>query len=465
MAGAGADRGRLVALALFALSFAVFAPAIGHEFILLDDLTYVANNPHLRDGFTAAAVRWAFFESYAANWHPVTWLSHLLDARLLGPDPRGHHLVNVLLHAANTALLFVVLRRMTGRLWASALAAALFGVHPLRAESVAWVASRKDVLSGLFWVLALGSHLRFSRRPSAGRYAATVACCALGLMAKATVVTLPFALLLDVWPLGRFGRPGRPTPTALRLVAEKLPLFAISAIGSAVTLLAQQGWGAMAPLAGVGFADRAANALVAYTTYLGRALWPRELAILYPHAGSVPAAAAAAAALGLLALSAVALAGWRRRPWLAVGWLWYLGTLVPMIGFVQVGVQAAADRYTYLPLIGISVALAWAGAEELARLPGMRVPGALAALAAVAAFACAGRAQTLTWRDDLTVFGRAVAVTRGNWLAEMNLGAAYGNRGEYRLALEHFEAALRIRPDYPTAAENVRRAREALERY
>jgi tetratricopeptide (TPR) repeat protein len=290
-----------------------------------------------------------------------------------------------------------------------------------------------------------------------------VAAFGLGLLAKQTVVTLPFLLvLLDLWPLGRLGRPGGRTAAAGRLLAEKAPLFLLSGAAVAVSWRVQQSWGAMDPLAGVGFANRAANALVAYATYLGRAVWPSGLAILYPHPGRVDPAAVAGAALLLAALTAVAFLGLRRRPWLALGWCWYLGTALPVIGLVQIGVQASADRYTYLPLVGVAIALAWSASALAAARPALRPAVLAASLAAVATLAAAGRAQTLTWRDDVTVFGRAVAVTRGNWLAEMNLGAAYGARGEYAAALEHFEAALRIRPDYPAAAENARRARAAL---
>jgi tetratricopeptide (TPR) repeat protein len=457
-------RTRIVALALAALVAAAFAPAAQNGFVLLDDQTYIVANPHLRGGFTAEALRWAFGESYASNWSPLTWLSHLLDVRLFGLDPRPHHLESVLLHAANAVLLFLALRGLTGRLWASALAAALFGAHPLRVESVAWAAARKDLLAGLCWMLALGAWVRYARRPSAARYGAVLAALALGLMAKPTLVTLPFVLLLlDWWPLGRL-RPRRDgSSRSARLVAEKIPLFLLAAASAALTWRAQASWGAMDYLGDLSLAERCANALVSYVAYLGTAVWPAGLAVYYPHPGhALGAARPVAAALLLLALSALALAGARRRPWLAAGWLWYLGTLVPMIGLVQVGAQARADRYTYLPLIGVALAAAWSLADVAGRRPRLRTAAAVLALAALCALAAASRAQTALWRDDRTLFGHAAAVTRGNWLAEMNLGAAFGAQGEHAAALEHFEAALRIRPDYPLAAENARRAREAL---
>lgn len=454
-------RRRVVALALFALAAAVFAPAVRGDFVLLDDLTYVVDNPHLREGLGAAGLRWALTTGYAANWHPLTWVTHLAAFDLFGLDPRGHHLVNVLLHAANAALLFALLRSLTGRLWPSALAAALFAVHPLRAEAVAWVSARKDVLSGLCWLLALGAWTRHARSPSASRYLAALALFALGLAAKPVVVTLPLALLiLDAWPLGRHR-----AVSWTRLALEKVPFLVLAAASALVTWRVQAAAGALDPLAGLSLADRAANALAGYAVYLRHAFWPEGLAVLYPHAGAAADLRGPLAGLVLL-LAVTALAfRWRRRwPWLAAGWSWYLVVLLPMIGIVQVGVQASADRYTYLPLIGIGLVVSWGAAGVAARSARVRSAVVAVALAAVAALSCAARVQTATWRDDVALFGRAVAVTRGNWLAHLNLGAALGARGEHERALEQFRAALRIRPDYPMARENERRALEALGR-
>lgn len=458
-----AARTRVLALGLFASAAALFAPAVGHDFILLDDRTYIVENPHLAGGFTAEALRWALAGGYAANWHPLTWLSHLLDASLFGLDPRGHHVGNVVLHGLATAALFLALRRMSGRFWPSALAAALFGVHPLRVESVAWASSRKDALAGLFWVLAMGAHAWRARRPGAGGRALAVAALgACAMMSKPTAVTLPVALLLlDWWPLGRLRAAAGAGPSRVRaLVVEKSPLLVFAAAAAALTWRAQLLAGAMDPLAHVGLADRAANAAVAAVAYLQRLAWPSGLAILYPHEVPGPATAlGAAAALGALSLLVLALR--RRLPWLAAGWAWYLVTLLPAAGLVQVGVQGAADRYTHLPSIGVAIALSWSAARAASRRR-LVVPVAAAAVAALALLGAATRAQLAHWRDDVAVFTRAVDVTRGNWLAELNLGAALGARGDHAGALERFEEALRIRPGYPLAMENARRARAAL---
>lgn len=465
-------RGRAPAYLLVAAVLGAFSPVVGNGFILLDDWTYLLRNPHLADGITAGSLRWACTESYAANWSPLTWVAHLLAVRLFGLAPPGHHLVNLLLHALVAALLFRVLRAMTGRPWPSALAAALFALHPLRVESVAWASCLKDGLSGLCWVLALGAHLRYARRPSAGRALALALVFALGLMAKPAVVTLPFVLLLlDVWPLGRLARPGGaggtgphgiPWQGAAGLVREKIPLFLLAGASSVVTYRVQASWGAMDHFGALPLGDRAGNALVSYAAYLGKTLLPRDLAIYYPHPGHFAGIGRVAAALLLLlAVSALAAASFRRRPWLAVGWCWFLGTLVPMIGLVQVGAQAFADRYAYLPHMGLALAVAWGAAEAVARRPGTRAAAVGFAGAVLVALALVSRQNTRNWKDDLSIFGHAAAVTRDNWLAENNLGVAWGTLGDEGKAREHFTEALRIRPGYPMAEENLRRLREA----
>ena len=330
----------------------VFGQTIGHEFVNYDDGKYVYENPPVADGLTVAGVTWAFTHTHAANWHPLTWLSHMLDCQLYDLRPAGHHLTNVLLHAATAVLLFLVLRRMTGQLGASALTAAVFAIHPLRAESVAWVAERKDVLSGLFFMLTLAAYVEYVRRPfSIVRYLAVAVLFALGLMAKPMLVTLPLVLLLlDYWPLGRL---------SARCVLEKVPLAGLAALSCAVTLLAQTH--AMAPNALVPWPQRIANAAVACAAYLGQLFWPVGLAAFYPHPlGTLPAWKVVGAVVVLACVSAVAFVGRRRCPYLVTGWLWYLAMLVPVIGLVQVGDQAMADRYTYLPLIGPTLAVMWA---------------------------------------------------------------------------------------------------------
>lgn len=389
---------------------------------------------------------WAMTAFSAGNWHPLTFISHMADCQLFGLAPGGHHLTNVVLHTANAVLVLVVLFAMTGALWRSALVAALFAVHPLNVESVAWIAERKNVLSTFFWLLTMGAYVWHARRPSPRRLAVVAAFFGLGLLSKPMVVTLPCALaLLDYWPLRRW-LPGRsPWP----LVREKLPLLGLSAVASALTIAAQGGAGAMSPLAAVPLHLRVTNAFVAYVAYLGKMVWPARLSVFYPHPGaSISPASVLLAVLFLLAVTAVVLRA-RKAPYLAVGWLWYVGTLVPVIGIVQVGSQAMADRYAYVPLLGIFVAVAW-GLADLATPRGAGLPLAAAALCAVGAVGVASSRQVWYWKDSFALFERAQAVTAGNYIAYTNLGLAYNKQKRWDEAIERFHEALRIQP---TSAE------------
>jgi Flp pilus assembly protein TadD len=441
---------RRIALAVAAGTLALFARSAGNGFVSLDDPSYILENAPVRRGLTLSGAVWAFTTSHSFNWHPLTWLSHMLDVTLFGVEPAGHHLVSAALHAANAALLFLALRRMSGARWPSALAAALFAVHPLRVESVAWAAERKDVLSGLFFMLALLAHARYAERPGAARYAAVFAALALGLLCKPMLVTLPAVLLLlDLWPLRR-SEPLR------RLVGEKLPLVALCTASAAITVLAQRAEGSIQSLERISLAERVANALVASVAYLRLAVWPSDLAVFYPHpallgrAGEL-ALPALGAALVLAALTAWALVAARRRPYLAVGWGWYLVTLAPVIGVVQVGAQAMADRYTYLPLIGIGVAVAW-GARDLARRFAIRPAAcAAAAMLVLGAFAVQTWRQIGTWRDSETLYLRAVRATQDNYVAHASLGMVYRGRGDAARAREQLELALAAKPDYALA--------------
>jgi protein O-mannosyl-transferase len=401
--------------ALALLTVLAFLPSLGNGYVILDDPLYVTANREVRQGITLEGAAWALTANVANNWHPLTVLSHMLDVEVFGLPPVGHHLTSLLLHLAGVLLLFEALRRMTGAAYRSALVAALFAVHPTRVESVAWISERKDVLSGLFWMLALLAYLGWVRRPSAGRYLLVTLALALGLAAKPMVVTLPCVLLLlDFWPLGRRGLRG--------LIVEKIPLFALSAASSVVTLHYQRT--SMAPLDVLPWDLRLANAAVSYVSYLGKAFLPRNLAVFYPFPMEIPAWKTAGAVL-LLAL-VTALAVWRARksPWLLVGWLWFLGTLVPVIGLVQVGRQAMADRYTYLPFVGLFLAVVWGTAEWAERRGALRpVLGALAVLA-ILGLAGMTRAQTRHWRDGVTLFRHALAVTGNNPLARQGLARA-----------------------------------------
>ncbi|HVE74950.1 MAG TPA: tetratricopeptide repeat protein [Mycobacteriales bacterium] len=449
-------------LGLALLTVATFLPVLGAGFVAFDDPLYVTGNPRVQAGISGEGVAWALTAEVASNWHPLTVLSHMLDCELFGLNPKGHHLTSLLLHAANVLLLFEVLRRTTGAVGKSALVAALFAVHPTHVESVAWIAERKDVLSGLFFLLTLAAYAGYARRPSTGRYLLVAATLALGLAAKPMLVTLPCVLLLlDVWPLGRW-RSGDGGRAALNLLGEKIPLFVLAAAASAVTLLFQRGAQAEEGVASFGL--RLANALTALAAYLGDSLLPRGLAVFYPFPPEIPVWQAAGAALLLAALTAGALAlgftagrapGELRDSLLAVpvGWLWFLGMLVPVLGLVQVGAQARADRYLYLPSIGLFVALVWGAGWIVERwgTPGrLRLAGA-AGLILVLACGISARAQTAYWVDTVALFRRAVAVTEGNYLAHLNLAEALRERGEPAEALVHYRAAVAARPQLPVA--------------
>jgi tetratricopeptide (TPR) repeat protein len=445
----------VVALALAALVAGVFAQALRNQFLNYDDDVYVTGSAQVRRGLTAEGLRWALTSLDAANWFPLTRVSHMADMTLFGLDPRGHHLTSVALHAANTALLFLVLRAFTGALWAPALAAALFGVHPLHVEPVAWLSERKELVAFFFGVLTLGAYRAYAARPGAWRMAGVAALFAAALAGKAVVVTLPFVLLLlDLWPLGRVRRAAAARSLG-RLALEKAPLFALAAVGCLLALRAQQRVGAtvmrVAPLLA-----RAANAAVSYARYLGKTLWPAELSFFYPYPeGSWPAWAVGGS---LALLAAVSWAAWReraRRPWLGVGWLWYLGTFVPMIGLVQVGWQAMADRYTYLPLVGVFVAAACAAAELGARGRARAAAVAATGVLVLAALAVRSSAQVAVWRDSRSVYAHAAALDPDNWLARQNLGTVLCDAGEFDAALPHLLAAVRLRPQHANAWYNL----------
>jgi Tfp pilus assembly protein PilF len=443
----------LAALGLAALTAAAFGPACDNGFVSLDDQTYVVGNPHVRKGLTADDIAWAFGTSFhAGNWHPLTWLSLQADATLFGTGPAGFHRTNVALHAANVLLLFLCLLRLTGRLWPSAVVAALFAVHPLRAESVAWVAERKDVLSALFGLLALLAYTGYAAAPAAGRYALVAILFALSLLAKPMLVTLPcLLLLLDWWPLGRVqplpagkGGPGPPAPIRA-LVREKVPLLLLAGASCAMTWQAQRAT-AVSSLEHIPLAARVANALVSYAAYLGQTFWPAGLAPFYPFEGDkLSGAVVALSAALLVAVSAVVVARGRARPYLAVGWLWYLGMLVPVIGLVQVGAQARADRYTYLPLVGIYLLTVW-GLDELAGRLRLR-PAALGlAGAAIAALALLCREQVRVWHDDRSLWDHALGVTGENWRALHGVGLADERAGRTAEAIERYRRAIELNP-------------------
>jgi tetratricopeptide (TPR) repeat protein len=439
----------LLASGLAAAVVLLFLPVRHHELTHYDDLVYTVQNPHLGLGLSLEGLRWAFTTTHAANWIPLTWVSFLIDAELFGLAPAAILLTNVLLHAANAVLLFVWLRGATGARWRSAAVAALFAVHPLRVESVAWAAERKDVLAGLFSILTLIAWTRYAARPSALRYGAAALALAGALLAKPMAVTLPALLLLvDCWPLARLGANGNALDPARvrRALLEKVPLFALCAGAAWATLAAQRG--ALSALEMLPFGLRVQNAVDSYLGYLARLAWPRGLSIVYPYPlGGLPVGRTLAQAAVLVAFTAFAVRAASRRPWLAVGWLWYLGSLVPVIGLVQVGQQALADRYTYLPSVGIGCVLAFGLGEVVAHLrrPAARGLVAAATCAALAALGVGARRQLDHWRDGIALFERAVAVNQRNHLAHALLADGLRLRGELERAERHYRRALAIR--------------------
>jgi tetratricopeptide (TPR) repeat protein len=468
MAGPGAAPNRNDAWVAAAISaalalsvLALYAQTRRFEFVTLDDYFSLVYRPMVSKGLTWEGVWWAL-SSVEADWHPVTWLSHMLDFSLFGPNAGPQHLVNAGLHAANGVLLFLALRSLSGALWSSALVAALFALHPLRVESVAWMTERKDVLSGLFWMLTLLAYARFVRRPSVARYALVAAAFALGLMSKPMLVSLPFVLLLlDVWPLRRLRRGGS-GPSVARLLLEKLPLVILAAAAAGVTVLAAYVVGGVRSLDQMSRAWRLVNPPIACCTYLYQTLWPTRLAVIYPHPALIPGTrvgdylwpAVGAAAL-LATVTALCIASARRRPYLLVGWLWYLVTLVPVLGIFQVGHQSHADRFTYLPMIGVYLMITWGVRDACARWPGLRLPAVGGAALVLLALAASSWRQIGTWQNSRRLFEHAIAVTDDNYFAHQALGAALRASGELQPARPHLEEALRIKPDSAYALEQL----------
>jgi tetratricopeptide (TPR) repeat protein len=434
-----------------------------NDFVEYDDNVYVSENPQVLSGLTRESIVWAFTTPHAANWHPLTWLSHILDCQLFGSNAGWHHLTNLLLHVANTLLLFGVLKQMTGAIWRSALVAAAFALHPLHVESVAWIAERKDVLSTLFWMLTMAGYLGYVKRPSSGRYLLTLLALALGLMAKPMLVTLPFVLLLlDYWPLGRFPNTQDTKPTNIRsqwpiiyrLVREKIPFFALSLVSSAITFIVQQKAGAVAEIERLAVKFRIANAFVSYINYINKMFYPNNLSVFYPYHGT-RLSVVIIYFIELAVVTAIIIYMSRRYRYLAVGWFWYIGTLVPVIGLVQVGSQAMADRYTYVPLIGLFIIIAW-GIPELASKWRYRKIG-LEVLASVvlAVLLLWTRTQVRYWKNNLTLFGHSIAVTQNNWVMHNNYGKALAEEGQFEEAIKHLNEALRLRPVYFEARNNL----------
>ena len=463
-----------ICLGLAVAVLLLYWPVLDFAFTNLDDPAYVLDNPHVLAGLTGKGLVWAMVTRAAEFWHPLTWLSHMVDCQIYGLKAGGHHVTNVLLHLANTLLLFGVLRQMSGAVWRSGLVAGLFALHPLHVETVAWVADRKDVLSTLFWLLTLWAYGRYvgksegsvgasgpplfgSREGRSSRfyYILALGFYVLGLMSKPMLVTLPFVLLLlDYWPLRRFelaALTAQPT-TLLRLVREKVPFFGLTVVGSVVAFIAQKGGGGLLTLTQLSMGERVANALISYVRYLGKTVWPSGLAVYYPHPGVWPWWEVGGALVLLAGVTVIAIGSAGKRPYLVVGWLWYVGTLVPVIGLVQIGSHALADRYTYVPLIGIFVMAVWGVGEGVAE--GRWRWGWVSFWVLAGCLGCSW-VQVRYWRNSIVLFEHTLAVTKGNALAHNNLGSALFQAGRVGEAVGHYEEALRLKPDFPEAHNNM----------
>lgn len=457
-----------VCIFLVLIVWLVFAGTLRYEFVNYDDENYVYQNAKITIGLSPAGIAWAFTHVHARNWHPLTTMSHMLDCQLYGLKAGGHHFTNVLLHSIAVILLFLVLLQMTGALWRSAFVAAVFAIHPLRVESVAWVAERKDVLSAVFFMLTLSAYVYYVRKPSLGRYTTVALLFVLGLMSKPMLVTVPLVLLLvDYWPLRRFAKSTSVKSRAKRLhwwdrqsisrrlIFEKIPLLALSAVSGVVTFLAQR-QAALARTEELPLFWRINNALVSCMTYVWQMIWPVKLAVFYPHPhNGLPDWEIILSVALLAAMTASALAVRKKHPYIVTGWLWYLVMLVPVIGLIQVGWQGHADRYTYLPQIGLYLLVSWAIAEVAASLRIRQQVLAIVAVVVIAALSSRAWIQTSYWRDSETLWRHALAVTSNNDVAQDNLGIALFGRGQVKEAVAHWRKSLELHPDNANIINNL----------
>jgi tetratricopeptide (TPR) repeat protein len=443
----------LICIALAVLTVIAYWPVKDYGFVNFDDIVYVYKNEYVQSGLSWNSIRWAFsVESMqgTSNWHPLTWLSLMFDYQLFGLNPHGYHLTNLLFHIINSILLFYVLHRMTKTLWQSLFVATLFALHPLHVESVAWIAERKDVLSTLFWMLTMGAYLFYVERPGLLRYLAVIVFFALGLMAKPMLVTLPFVLLLiDFWPLKRFEQMKTALAWIRPLLWEKVPLLVLTVLSCIVTYMAQQQGGAIISIDKLPIFDRVANAVISYSVYIAKMLWPSDLAVFYPHPGPWPLWQTLGAVLIVITVTLTVMWEAKRLPYLAMGWLWYAGTLVPVIGIVQVGQQAMAmaDRYTYIPLIGLFIMAAWGIPELLKKLHYRKEVLLALSMLSLLCLLIVTRTQVGYWQDSITLFDHTLKVTEDNVLAYVNRGIALAGVGNYRQAIGDCDRAIEIKPN------------------
>jgi protein O-mannosyl-transferase len=445
----------LVALVFVALNLIIYAPSLKYGFLQFDDSLYVTENAGVARGLSWAGFSWAFNVGYAANWHPLTWLSHMLDVQLYGMAGESHHLTNVVLHILNSLLLFWLLYRTTRAWRPSTLVALLFAVHPLHVESVAWIAERKDVLSTLFWMLTFHAYVSYVRRPLYHRYLAILALFCFGLMAKPMLVTLPLVLLLfDIWPLGRLSLGSGQRRVWLKLLVEKIPLFALSAVSSVFTVLAQSRGGAVQNFEMLSLSQRVANAVVSYFMYIAQMLWPGDL-IAYYHYEPPAVWLIVVSVLILGAVSGLVVWIAKRYPFLLVGWIWYLCTLLPVIGLVQVGAQSRADRYTYVPLIGLFIIAAWGIPKLLEGRRHLDIGLGVTAAIVICALTALARNQVRYWENDIILWEHAVRAAPGSCFARTNLGTAFVARGDLNSAIDQYTEALRINPNFAEAHNSI----------
>ena len=447
----------LISLCLIVVIIVPYWQVISFDFVGYDDQEYVTENSKVQKGLTVEGLKWAFTTFHSANWHPITWLSHMLDCEFYGLNPTGHHWTNVEFHIANTLLLFFILQYMTGAIWRSAFVAALFALHPLHVESVAWIAERKDVLSAFFGLLSIAAYCRYVGNPRIINYILIILLLGLGLMAKPMLVALPFVfLLLDLWPLKRLKfRKNAYTGAAeffgfkaiSQLIWEKIPLFALVAVASTLTFIAQKSEGAVQALGALSLKIRVANALVSYVSYVLKAIWPSNLAVFYPHPGNtLPAWQIIVAAL-LIALSIfLSMRTLKKYPYIAVGLFWYLGTLIPVIGLVQVGNQAMADRYTYIPLIGLFIIVSWGIFDFLKKWHYHTIILILSAISAICVLAVCTFLQVSYWQNGITLFEHTIKVTNKNCVAHNNLGVLLSKEEKFDGAVFHYDEVLKIKP-------------------
>jgi tetratricopeptide (TPR) repeat protein len=441
-----------ICLALTLAIVAVYCQVGNYDFVNYDDGEYVYTNLNIQKGFTCDAFKWAFTTNYAANWHPLTWLSHILDWQLYGSKAGGHHITNLIFHIANALLLFIVLRQMTSALWPSAFVAALFALHPLHVESVAWVSERKDVLSTFFWMLTMWAYLRYVNKPGISRYLWTAFFLALGLMSKPMLVTLPFVLLLlDYWPLERFGK-----LKFYRLILEKIPLFFLTVISSVVTFLVQKNWGAVSQLTDLNFTVRLGNVFISYVKYIEKMFWPAGLVYFYPHPGRNISILYPIISAGLMLAATILVIRYaKNHRYLLTGWFWYIGTLVPVVGIIQVGDQAMAERYSYMTLTGLFIIIAWGVSEMLVNWRYRKFILTASSFVILLILAVCSNIQSRYWKDSMTLYTHALKVSKNNYKAHFNMAVTLRDMDRYDEAAVEFQKCLQLKPDSPLAINGL----------